>query len=239
MTFKKQYIKKWIRTLRNYKIVILGVRSGTSLVHKCLLITGLLNWGTWSLEHFECEPPIKQKIWATYPNINKRLLKPKYFWEIAKSPVLGFVLKQLVDIYGDIRFIVMERPIKERVDSHIKTWGDGMLVNIFNKMPTFQKWIESEFGFIPEDIETFETVFHALREAKREEFLKNYPQEKILRVGFHNLMIDFEGEMKRIAEFIDVDYNTYIKLWREMRKIKHMDTSSDINKWLENTDKKI
>jgi len=222
----------WSRGKREYKTVILGARSGTTLVQKCLLITGMLNWGYWSIEVYESEPSIKHKIWATYPNVKDRLLTPKYFWELAKSPILGFVLPQLLDIYKKVKFIVMERPLEERVNSHINTWGDDMLVYVFNNMPNFQKWIKSECGFIPTDIRTFENVFQTLRKTKAEEFLKDYPQDKILRVQFHDLMKDFDGEMKRIADFLVIDFEIYIGLWREMRKIKHMDTSSDINKYI-------
>ncbi len=222
----------WSRGKRKYKTVILGARSGTTLVQKCLLITGMNNWGLWSLDCFEAEPPIKHRIWGTYPNVSDRVLKPKYYWELAKTPVLGFVLPQLLDIYKKVKFIVMERPLEERVNSHINTWGDGMIDKIFNMMPKFQKWIESEFGFIPTDIRTFEELFQTLRETKREEFLKNYPQELILRVQFHDLMNDFEKEMKRICIFLDIDYSIYRGLFLEMRKIKHMDTSSDVNKYI-------
>lgn len=222
----------WSRGKRKYKTIILGARSGTTLIQKCLLITGMLNWGLWSLDCFEAEPPIKEKIWGSYPNVKERVLKPKYYWELAKTPALGFVLPQILDIYKKVKFIVMERPLEERINSHINTWGDLMMTKVFNMMPKFQKWIEREFGFIPTDIRTFEEVFQILRETKREEFLKDYPQELILRVKFHDLMNDFEKEMKRICDFLDINYSVYRGLFLEMRKIKHMDTSSDVNKYL-------
>jgi len=228
----QQSDRLWSRGKRKYKTIILGARSGTTLVQKCLLITGMLNWGLWSIDCYEAEPPIKQKIWGSYPNVKERVLKPKYYWELAKSPVLGFVLPQLLDIYKKVKFIVMERPLEERVNSHINTWGDGMVTNIFNKMPKFQEWIKNECGFIPTDIRTFENVFQTLRKTKSEVFLKDYPQDKILRVQFHDLMKDFDGEMKKIADFLDINFEVYKGLWREMRKIKHMDTSSDTNKYI-------
>ncbi|MFX0180919.1 MAG: hypothetical protein ACFE78_12070 [Candidatus Hodarchaeota archaeon] len=39
-------LEKYKRKYRRTKIFLLGnARAGTSLVHKCLLITGLVNWG--------------------------------------------------------------------------------------------------------------------------------------------------------------------------------------------------
>jgi len=221
---------KWGRGKRKEKIIILGGRSGTSLVHKCLLITGLINWGLWSLEHYESEAPIKLHIWNNYPNISEEVLKPKYYWEIAKSPDFGFVIDKLINLY-DIKFIILERPLREQVRSHIKAWGDGFM-KIYNAMPNFQNMLLYEFGFIPDDIETVLTLYMAMRYRLQEEALRDYPKEKILRINYHNLMDEYWWEMAKICKFLDINYDIYQNLFKEMRKIKHMETGTDIKFYL-------
>jgi hypothetical protein len=222
---------KWAKGKSKHKIIILGGRSGTSLVHKCLLLTGKINWGLWSLEDYESEPQIKIQIWSQYQKVNVDRLLPKFYWEIAKSPDIPFILKDLMERFK-MKFIVLERDIDEQIQSHIRAWGEGFM-DIYNVMQNFKDMLESEFGFIPDDIKTVLRLYFLLRYKLQEEALTDYPKELVLRVKFHDLMNDYETEMKRISDFLDINFDIYKGLWKEMRKIKHMDTGSDLNKWLE------
>jgi hypothetical protein len=115
----KLKLEKYKRKFRKKKLFLLGnARAGTSLVHKCLLITGLVNWGPWALDVYESEPKIRM-IWTHYPSVNTKLLKPKNFFEIAKSPDFDLVVDKLIELYPKSKFIVFERDLEERIKSFI------------------------------------------------------------------------------------------------------------------------
>ena len=128
MEWDYNWIRDWERDFRKKPIFILGGRSGTTLIHKCLLITGLVNWGTWSLHTYESEAPIKPLIWGHYPNIKDRQLTAKYPFEIAKCPDFNFVLEQIDRIYPHSIFIVTQRDFDERIDSHINAWKENIIL---------------------------------------------------------------------------------------------------------------
>ena len=96
----KLKLEKYKRKFRKRKLFLLGnARAGTSLIHKCLLITGLVNWGPWALDVYESEPKIRM-IWTHYPNVNTNLLKPKNF---LNGPVPAIRCNRLImwkRIYG-------------------------------------------------------------------------------------------------------------------------------------------
>lgn len=223
---------KWTRNLRKDKIIILGSRAATSLVHKCLLLTGLLNWGLWSLHTHDSEPPeVRMNLWFKYPKINMDKIIPKYKWEICKCPELIFLIKEFIKIYPNSKIIKLDRPLMERINSHIKIWEDGLWKNLVSKSKAFQQIFIDEFGFVPKDYKTV-VFWNVLKEKKEEEFLAEYPKELVLRINFHDLMNDFDTEMKKIADFIDVPFDVYKELWNVMRSIKHMDTKTKIKKYI-------
>ncbi|KKK73164.1 hypothetical protein LCGC14_2896570, partial [marine sediment metagenome] len=140
--------ENWDRNHRRRKIFILGGRSGTTLIHKCLLITGLTNWGLWSLHTYNSEPSIiKHVIYSRYPFIHDADLKPERPFEIAKCPEFGFVIDSLERLYQPL-FIITERDLEERVQSHIKAWGNHML-EIWDKYPNWKGLIIGLIGEYP------------------------------------------------------------------------------------------
>jgi len=226
-------LTEWTRNLRKDKIVILGSRAGTSLVHKCLLMTGLLNWGMWSLHTHDSEPAsVRMNLWFKYPKIKLDKVFPKYKWEICKCPELIFLIDEFIKEYPNSKIIKLDRDVYERIDSHIKIWEDGLYKNLVSKSKAFQQIFIDEFGFVPKGYNTV-VFWNLFKERLEEEFLKHYDKDLILRIDFHDLMDNWDKEMKKIADFINVPFEVYKDLWNELRKIKHMDTSSDIKKWLD------
>lgn len=223
---------EWTRKLRKDKIVILGSRAGTSLVHKCLLLTGLINWGTWSLHTHDSEPAsVRMNLWFKYPKIKMEKILPKYFWEICKCPELIFLINEFLEVYPNSKIIKMDRPIEERIQSHLKVWGTGLWDNLVSKSKAFQQIFIDELGFLPEKEETV-CYWNYFKERLEEEFLDKYPKELVLRINFHDLMNDFDKEMKKVADFVNVPFDLYKDLWNEMRNIKHMSTNTDIKRYI-------
>lgn len=224
-------MKEWDRTKRKEKIAILGYRSGTTLVHKCLLLTGLVNWGLWSLTQFNSEPTaVKFELWFKYPKFNLEKILPKHYWEICKCPEMPFFIEEFTEKFPKSKFIVLDRDFKKRIDSHINIWGTGFWDNIAAKSQNLQKLIEDEFGYVPEGRE-FIVLYHAYIDRLQDEFLEKYPKELILRIDFNDLMKNWDTEMEKICDFIDIPYWRYKELFKIMRVMKHMDTTSDVKNY--------
>lgn len=229
---EKDWEKKWDRRIRNRKIFILGGRAGTTLVHKCLLITGLVNWGTWSLHTYESEAPVKEVIWTMYPDVIDDYLKSIYPFEIAKCPDFGFVIDQLEVLYPKPQYIIMKRNVKDAADSHIKTWGN-YVINIWKeRFPNWHELIKNTTGKKVKDDRNIMIENIKWREQIQDISLSKISEERKLYVEFNDLMNDFDGEMKRIADFTNIPYDIYIPLWRELRKIKLMATTSDVKDYI-------
>lgn len=229
----KVKLEKYKRKYRRKKIFLLGnARAGTSLVHKCLLITGLVNWGPWALDVYESEPKIRM-IWTHYPKVNPKLLKPKNFFEIAKSPDFDLVVDKLIELYPNSKYIVFERDLEERIKSFIGGFGNAIFEN-FRHYPNMIKLIKNILGEEPDNNEKMVRGWLMLCEQTREHVLKSYDSSLIFRVHFQELMDNWDREMKRLCEFIDIDYGFYKPIWQVMRTIKLRNTASDVAKYIKN-----
>lgn len=226
-------LENYKRKFRKRKIFLLGnARAGTSLIHKCLLITGLVNWGPWALDVYESEPKIRM-IWTHYPNVNTILLKSKNVFEIAKSPDFDLVVDKLIELYPKSKFIVFERDLEERIKSFIGGFGNVLFEN-FQHYPNMVKLIKNILGKEPANNEEMVRGWLMLCEVTRESALKSYDSSLIFRIHFQELMDNWEREMKKLCEFIDIDYDFYKPIWQVMRTMKLRNTSSDVMKYVKN-----
>lgn len=226
------WIKDWDRDYRLKKIFILGGRSGTTLIHKCLLITGLVNWGLWSLHTYESEPfIIKHVIYSRYPRIYEADLRPEYPFEIAKCPEFGFVIDLLEKAYPNCKYIITQRDLMERVDSHIRTWGRH-IQNTWDGYPNWKRQITGVLGEYPKDIYKLLIGYTKWRDGIEKRSLSKISDKRKLYVDFNNLMGDFLYEMNRIADFVGIPADNYRALWCELREIKLMATASDVKKYI-------
>ena len=224
------WIKNWERPFRKKPIFILGGRAGTTLLHKCLLITGLVNWGTWSLHTYESEAPIKPLVWGKYPNIRDKKLIPKYKFEIAKSPEFGFLIDQIERIYHPI-YIIMERDLIERVDSHIRAWDKGVMA-IWEQFPNWKAQLTNALGVYPTDIKKLLIGYMIWRDELQNESLAKIPIMRKHYVDFHSLMDDWDYTMSHIADFCDIPTKNYREVWHELRKITLMPTDTDVKTYI-------
>ncbi len=233
MEKKHKVVKQWRRSPRLQKIFIPGAaRAGTTLVHKCLLVTGLVNWGPWHIHIYDSEAPVKERLWLSFPNIKMRILKPKNFFEIAKAPDFSLVMDKLMEIYPNSKYIILERDIEDRIPSFVGGFGE-VLYNVLINYPNMIEAIEKEAGEYPKDNETFLRGFFLLQEKLREEALKDYDESLILRVDFYKLMNDWDKEMRRICDFVeDIDYEYYKPVWDVIRTMKMIPTASDVKKYI-------
>ena len=226
------WIANWEREFRKDKIFILGGRAGTSLVHKCLLVTGLTNWGTWSLHDYSSEPEIfKHNLYNHYPNITEEMIRLEYPFEIAKCPDFGFVIDLLERTYPNSKYIIMKRDITEAVESHIRAWGNYVKLT-WKEYPNWERQLAMNAGGYPQHIKSLLIGYTKWREREEKKSLDNIPFKRKLFIEFDNLMDDFQLCMMRISRFVDVPYNHYRAIWLEMRKIKLMHTASDVKNYI-------
>jgi len=208
-------LPKNTRILIPQKIFILGGRSATTLVHKCILITGLLNWGDWSLTQTCTEAPIVEKIKDNFPHIKLSIFKNGN-WDVAKLPEFDLIIDEIIKRFKNPKFLILERDVKERAESRFKLGWTAAYKRIRTRS-NFRTIFLDHFGKLPET--KFEALWMWIKfmEEKRERELKNYKKKNILRIQFRDLMKDFSGSMKKIADFVDIDYKFYISIWEEMR----------------------
>ena len=62
--------------------------------------------------------------------------------------------------------------------------------------------------------------------------LKNFDKSLIFRVHFHELMDNWDQEMRKLCEFINIDYDFYKPIWQVMRTMKLRNTASDVRKYI-------
>lgn len=226
------WIANWDREFRTEKIFILGGRAGTSLVHKCLLITGLTNWGTWSLHHYSSEPELfKHHLYNHYPNISEQMVRPATPFEIAKCPDFGFVVDLLNRTYPNSKFIIMTRNIEDAVNSHINAWGN-YIKSVWDTYENWKRQLAVNTGGYPQHIKSLLIGYTKWRERLEKESLSKIADKKKLYIEFDSLMDDFDNKMTDIANFVSVPAILYLPLWRKMREIRLMHTASDIKKYI-------
>ena len=227
------WIRDWDREFRREKIFILGGRAGTTLVHKCLLITVLINWGTWSLHNYSSEPEMfKHNFYNHYPYIYEEMIRPDAPFEIAKCPDFGFIVDILDRTYPYSKFIIMTRNVEDAVDSHIKTWG-SYIKSAWKNYPNWERQLAENIGGYPQHIKSLLIGYTRWREMLETNALADIPDKRKLYIKFEDLMELFGHSMQKIAKFIDIPYEVYINLWTRLRKIKLMHTASDVTKYIQ------
>jgi hypothetical protein len=226
-------VKQYRRKGRKEKIFIPGAaRAGTTLVHKCLLVSGLVNWGPWHLHIYDSEAKVRGNMWRSYPNIKPLYVKPKNFFEIAKSPDLSLSMDKLMEIYPNSKYIIFERDIEERIPSFIGGFGKDLYDNLIN-YPNMMGAFEQELGEYPKDNETLLRGYFMLLQRLREEALQDYDHSLILRVDFHKLMNDWDKEMTKVCEFVEgIEYEYYKPVWDVIRTMKMIPTASDVKSYI-------
>lgn len=181
-------------------IFVLGGRSGTTLVMKCMETTNLR---IWRMKDYKRQPEPKQilpKLFSSYPRVPDNIFPEPNTFDISKLPEFDFVLPQLIKKYNNPKFIICERPIEDCIASHIRR---GWHKLSFERLPQYTR-LWNALGN-PKNPEEFSKNWFHLKIKERNKALEGYDQSKILRINFNNLIHKFNRVMTRIANFIGIE----------------------------------
>jgi len=236
------------------KIVILGARSGTSLMLNLLAATGkfriwsrMLGPDKYAVE--EINSVHKQHILREYPDHDKIAEIFPENWDLAKYPGFCFCIPALIKKFHP-KFIVMDRSLEGRVQSMLNTftngrsWVDIGRNEIFSKFPNITNEFDSFFGmgiqYLNDD--EWERWFTKYQDWLMENALLTVPPNNVLRVDFCEFMYHFEDVMEKVKAFLGLKYHypedmingegwgTY---WDKMRDKRFQNTSHDISYWVD------
>jgi hypothetical protein len=200
------------------KYFILGGRSGTSTMAKLVQIAGMKLWSTAGVT----EPPyiqgaILNNIYR--PEAIEKALKINQTWEIAKLPEFSLILPILDRLYPKNKFIVMQRPLQERMESHIRMGWHIQISDRLQQNANLRHFIEQVTGEkVNKRMINNDMLYFMALDILTYEFLKDKP-EKVLFVRYADFNNQFEAVMENVAAFLGLDYSENIVTWKKLKQV--------------------
>lgn len=202
----------------NIKYFILGGRSGTSTMAKLVQLAGMKLWSTAGVT----EPPyiqgaILNNIYR--PEAIEKALKINQTWEIAKLPEFSLILPILDRLYPKNKFIVMQRPLQERMESHIRMGWHIQISDRLQQNANLRHFIEQVTGEkVNKRMINNDMLYFMALDILTYEFLKDKP-EKVLFVLYADFNNQFEAVMENVAAFLGLDYSENIVTWKKLKQV--------------------
>jgi uncharacterized LabA/DUF88 family protein len=202
----------------NIKYFILGGRSGTSTMAKLVQLAGMKLWSTAGVT----EPPyiqgaILNNIYR--PKAIEKALKINQTWEIAKLPEFSLILPILDRLYPKNKFIVMQRPLQERMESHIRMGWHIQISDRLQQNANLRHFIEQVTGEkVNKRMINNDMLYFMALDILTYEFLKDKP-EKVLFVRYADFNNQFEAVMENVAAFLGLDYSENIVTWKKLKQV--------------------
>jgi len=202
----------------NIKYFILGGRSGTSTMAKLVQLAGMKLWSTAGVT----EPPyiqgaILNNIYR--PKAIEKALKINQTWEIAKLPEFSLILPILDRLYPKNKFIVMQRPLQERMESHIRMGWHIQISDRLQQNANLRHFIEQVTGEkVNKRMINNDMLYFMALDILTYEFLKDKP-EKVLFVRYADFNNQFEAVMENVAAFLGLDYSENILPWKKLKQV--------------------
>lgn len=206
------HIKNKVRDPRefyDYTNFVLGARSGTSLFSRCLFLTMPARWMTTSeipcksLEPFKLMSDVasyyKSPLFSSYMKGVAEFYNRRAF-EFGKCAHLDFVLEWLWRTYRPCRFIVLDRPVEDEINSWISsrkakevqavTSKGWFLVNLYSEDPNecVRRWC-------------------TYRRTERAKFFENHPNVPVLTLEFDDLMDDVVDTVGKACDFVGLRHD--------------------------------
>ncbi len=221
---KQKYRRPLVKNFKLKKVFILGWRSGTTLLIRCL--TEKSNLKLWGRSAASREPGIRRDIRIYYPHIPIYKLPESNTFNISKCPDFDLIIDLLIEKYNNPKFTILERDVESCVKSFINS---NMHIPTFNQIKKNSNLMK-DLGN-PNNPVDFSYKFCNLMREKRKKFLKNYDKKYILRVDFYEFMGNFDSTMIKICNFVGI--KPALEVYRKLRKIKLISTRSNITKYIE------
>lgn len=200
------------------KYFILGGRSGTSTMAKLVQLAGMKLWSTAGVT----EPPyiqgaILNNIYR--PEAIEKALKINQTWEIAKLPEFSLILPILDRLYPKNKFIVMQRPLQERMESHIRMGWHIQISDRLQQNANLRHFVEQVTGEkVNKRMINNDMLYFMALDILTYEFLKDKP-EKVLFVRYADFNNQFEAVMEKVAAFLGLDYSENILPWKKLKQV--------------------
>lgn len=199
------------------KVAILGGRSGTSTLARILESSGLRLWGS---ETGGTEPP------GLADTILYNLDKPEKIrnalqfqdWDIAKCPEFAFCSELVLSAYPEIKFIWLDRPISERVQSHVNLGWHYTIDDNLKKIKTLRAFLKGatkrDFSDNPSKNDL---IWFDMMDCFNDSFYLDN-EAIMLRIHYADFNNLFEFTMRRISAFLGIEYN---EQWKNVKNKKH------------------
>lgn len=216
----------------NTKIICPGRgRAGSTLLAQ--LLNAHPNITPWLPEkptdRYDVQPDVKDIIREHFPHVLPQKLYKEGDWNFVKCPEFALVIRDLVELYPDCKFLVLDRALEERVQSSLKVNAHGWIRKAFEKNKDFL-CLTSQLLDLPEkkllDLpETYVRAWWMIHDWNLEAGLMRVAPEQVLRVPFHAWMKDFRPWMARIATFCRIPLVTtnprvsWLDRWDKMRRM--------------------
>lgn len=235
--------------VKNYKLFILGGRSGTTLMQKLIMLSYEFdNWHRGkdaqairkakdkrTIMRTPTQVPYRNAwtIYENYPNVPKSILNPMKNHNLAKLPEFDLIIDMIIERFKTPKFIILERDLDSIVSSYEKTFGRDIAKMIF-KHEGCREECKKLLGTYPKkNTPNDKKIWWKWLIKTREEKIKEYEQEhpeNVLRINFDVFMKNFRKTMRRVSKFLGI--KPTIKLWCLMREIKSVPTKTDVRKYL-------
>lgn len=200
--------------MRN-KIFILGGRSGTSLMLKILIKSGLRNY------HEKPKEPedLRRIIRSNYPNVPIRMFNSgRKDWQVTKLPDYDFVIDKIIKRFKNPLFILMDRNVHDTVSSYIGVGWEDAIKDILDENHNLMKEMVKVFRRKPENRIDSLWMWETWMRLLRKKHLKGYNKKNIFYLNFNYWMMNFDKVMKGLAKFLNIQPR--LQFWRKLREIK-------------------
>lgn len=233
----------------DYKLFILGGRSGTTLMQKLIMLSGeFRNWhrkntnfdirrknDKRSFMKKPTQTPYKNAwtIYKNYPNVPNDILDPMDNFTLAKLPEFDLIIDMIIRRYKTPKFLILERDLESITQSYVKTFNRNISEKIF-KYNGCKVECKKLMGDYPRenDYDGKKLWWNWLittRERDINDYEEKY-QENVLRIEFDDFMNKFNITMRRVSKFLGI--KPMMKLWRKMRRIKSVPTKTNVKNYL-------
>lgn len=196
------------------KVIILGGRSGTSAMYRLLRASFPACWG-------HTEPPgladyILNNL--TDKEALKFALRDLENYDLAKCPEFAFCTNLLLEMYPNSRFIWLDRPLIDRVESHKNLGWHKDISEKIEANETLKTTIRLKTNKNPDGNSEYNDLlyFRVCDEFNRYFEAKN--PDKVLRIQYADFNGLFLHTMERVARFLNIQPNPR---WRQEKQRKH------------------
>ena len=204
------------------KIIILGFRSGTSLMKRCFEVMGYRSWG-------DNEAPVRDQIWDEFPNVDISNWSEE--WDVAKLPEFKLIIPQLIEKYDPI-FVWMVRNPMDILRSYNNLGWDQIIIDQIKRHPNIIQYFGWESLFDNLSMHANQIPFLWISMMFQPPIWK-YPN-RFLIVSFNDMMSDYSNTMIEVFEnWLGMNISSdQLTMLHELRLIRWSEMSHGPLYWL-------